>query len=143
MEIINTSEKIISKIKQGDISEILKELCHSDKDTLILNYVYFKHLASINSYHLISVQIINNIDYILCTNKTFTVSVDMKGLTIGDVDKHKSFIQSISTLLKNRYPDKLNKCYIYNAPFVFSQIYSFVSLFIDKDTQNKIEIVSN
>jgi hypothetical protein len=69
------------------------------------------------------------------------VHVNLKKLTLIDIDKHKEFIQDMSGHLKNKYPDKLIKCYIYNAPFVFSQIFNIVSLFIDKDTQKKIELI--
>jgi hypothetical protein len=66
----------------------------------------------------------------------------MKNLNIIDIDKHKSFIHNIAGFLKEKYPQKLSKCYIYNAPFVFAQIYNIISLFIDKDTQKKIELVN-
>ena len=66
----------------------------------------------------------------------------MKSLTLSDVDKHKIFIQNIAVFLKEKYPNKLEKCYVYNAPFVFAQIYNIVSIFIDKDTQKKIELVN-
>ena len=43
--------------------------------------------------------------------------------------------------LKDKYPEKLAKCYVYNAPFIFTQIFNIVSMFIDKETQKKIELV--
>ena len=67
--------------------------------------------------------------------------MNLKKITLIDIDKHKEFIQDMSIYLKDKYPDKLTKCYIYNAPFVFSQIFNIVSLFIDKDTQTKIELI--
>ena len=67
--------------------------------------------------------------------------MNLKKLTLIDIDKHKEFIQDMSVYLKDKYPDKLIKCYIHNAPFVFSQIFNIVSLFIDKDTQTKIELI--
>ena len=66
----------------------------------------------------------------------------MKNLTITDIDKHTTFIQNLSGYLKDKYPQKLSKCYIYNAPFVFSQIYTIVSIFIDKETRKKIELIN-
>jgi hypothetical protein len=65
----------------------------------------------------------------------------MKNLTIVDVDKHKEYIAYISEIFKDKYPDKLAKCYVYNAPFIFTQIFNIISVFIDKDTQKKIELV--
>ena len=85
--------------------------------------------------------ITNNIDNILLTNNEFVVHVSMKKITLSDIDKHKIFIQNISTFLKEKYPDKLLKCYVYNAPYVFKQIFNIISVFIDKETQKKIELV--
>ena len=65
----------------------------------------------------------------------------MKNLTITDVDKHIKFIQNMSVILKEKYPNKLTKCFVHNAPFVFSQILNIVSMFIDKETQSKIELI--
>jgi len=36
----------------------------------------------------------------------------------------------------------MNKCYVYNATFVFSKVLKLVSLFIDPETQQKIELVT-
>jgi hypothetical protein len=67
----------------------------------------------------------------------------MKKLSISDIDKHKGFIQYISLYFQEKYPNKLAKCYIYNSPFVFNQLYNIICMFIDKETQKKIELVVN
>ena len=67
----------------------------------------------------------------------------MKNLTIVDIDKHKLFIQCISVYFQEKYPQKLGKCYVYNSPFVFNQLYNIICMFIDKETQKKIELVVN
>ena len=139
---ISTSEIILEKIKKGEWNEILHGLCSMKENTIRLNYIYFKYLAKNETYSYILNYIIYIIDLVLINNKEFIVHVNMKNLTIVDIDKHKGFIQQISGCLKEKYPQKLTKCYIYNAPFVFSQIYNIVSIFIDKDTQKKIELVN-
>jgi hypothetical protein len=67
----------------------------------------------------------------------------MKKISLTDIDKHRIFIQNLSSCLKDKYPDKLSKCYIYNPPIVFKQIFNIISVFIDKETQKKIELVKN
>jgi hypothetical protein len=57
-----------------------------------------------------------------------------------EIDKNKLFIQQMSSILKEKFPDKLNLCYIYDAPYLFKQIYSFLSLLIDKKTLGKIKM---
>lgn len=138
----NSTEKIINKIKNGEWGYILNGLCYVNENKLILNYIFFKHFASNQTYNFVLNYIIKNIDDILTNNSEFIVCVNLKHLTIVDIDKHKQFIQNISGYLKDKYPRKMQKCYIYNAPFVFNQIFTIISMFIDKDTQKKIELVN-
>ncbi len=138
----NSSEKIRDKVKKGEWSEILNGLCFIKENSIILNYIYFKHVAQEQTYAYILNYITNNIDNVLTKNEDFIVHVNMKNLTLVDIDKHKQFIQYISGFLKDKYPEKLAKCYVYNAPFIFSQIFTIVSMFIDKETQKKIVLVS-
>lgn len=139
----SSSEKIIDKVKKGEWCDILNGLCQIKENSVMLNYIYFKNIANVNTYGYILNYITNKIDNILYTNNKFIVHVNMKNLTIIDIDKHKIFIQQMSEYLKDKYPQKLSKCYVYNAPFIFTQIFSIVSMFIDKDTQKKIELVVN
>jgi hypothetical protein len=137
----NSSKKIIDKVRKGEWNDILKGLCSIKENCIILNYIYFKHLAKDETYTYILNYITNNIDKILLKNNEFIVHVNMKNLTIVDIDKHKEYIKYISEFLKDKYPEKLAKCYVHNAPFIFTQIFNIVSMFIDKETQKKIELV--
>ena len=137
----NNLEKIINKIKKGNLNDILSKLCFVNKNTVLINYIYFKYLATETTYNFILTYITNNIDNILSTNNEFIVHVNMQKLSLGDIDKHQKFINNLSLVLKDRYPNKLLKCYIYKAPFMFKQIFNMISVFIDKETQEKIELV--
>jgi hypothetical protein len=137
-----TTETIIHKIKKGEWNDILNNLCRIEEDAMFLDYTYFKYFATKVTYGILTNYIISNINNILSVHDTFIVHVNMKTLTVLEFDKHMSFIQSISALLKESYSNKLNKCYIYNATFVFSKLLSLVSLFIDPETQQKIEVIT-
>lgn len=137
----NSAEKISDKVKKGEWSEILNGLCFIKNNSIILNYIYFKHVALDQTYDYILNYITNKIDNVLTENDDFIVHVNMKNLTLTDIDKHKKFIKSISGFLKEKYPDKLAKCYVYNCPFIFSQIFNIISMFIDKETQKKIIVI--
>ena len=134
-------DNMMLKIKNGDWNDIFKGLCNINGDSIVLNYIYFKHFATNSTYNIILNYITSNIDNILLNNETITVYANLTKLTLTDIEKHKEFIKDMCLLFKAKYPDKLNKCYIHNAPFVFTQIFNIVSLFIDKDTQKKIEVV--
>lgn len=136
-----SSEKIIKKIKSGEWKDIIDGLCNVKDNVIMLDNTYFKHFATKETYNIILLHIITNIDTILSEHDGFIVHINMKNLTITDVDKHIKFIQNMSVLLKEKYPNKLTKCFVHNAPFVFSQILNIVSMFIDKETQSKIELI--
>ena len=137
------SDKIIEKIQSGKCSDIFNGICKLCGDSIIIDYVYFKHFATNATYELITGIITTNIDVILENATTFTVHVNMKSLSIIDIDKHITYIQHLSNHLKEKYHKKLLKCYIYNASYIFKNIYNIISVFIDKDTQGKIHLVKN
>jgi len=137
-----TPEIIIGKLKKGEWNDILNSLCKVDANSMYLNYIYFKYFATKETYGILTNYIMSHINTILLEYDTFTVHVNMKTLTVLEIDKHMTFIQSISALLKETYSNKMNKCYVYNATFVFSKVLKLVSLFIDPETQQKIELVT-
>jgi hypothetical protein len=139
----NSSEKIILKIKKGEWTDIYKGLCHVTNNSITMEYIYFKHFATKDTYPIIQRLLTNSIETILLNNNNFIFHVNMKHLTISEIDKHRDFIQDISKLLKDNYPNKLYKCYVYNAPFIFSQVLNIISLFVDKETITKIEVIIN
>lgn len=138
----HSSEKILEKVKKGEWNDILYGLCSIKENIVLLNYVYFKHIAKEDTYKYILNYLVTSLDNMLIMNSKFIVHLNMKNLTITDIDKHKIFIQEMADCFKNRYPQKLEKCYVYNAPFIFSQIYNMIGVFIDKETQQKIELVN-
>lgn len=136
-------ESIIKKISNGQWQEIYNGICTIQNQSIKIDYIYFKYLANKETYQTIFSIITKNIDIILSTNNKFYVYINMKYLTISELEKHMDFIQNISKSLRDKYPDKLLKCFIINAPFVFSQLFNILSFLIDKDTLSKIEIITN
>jgi hypothetical protein len=137
-----TPEIIVNKLKKGEWNDILNSLCKVDANSMYLDYIYFKYFATKETYGILTNYIMSHINNILLAYDAFTVHVNMKTLTVLEIDKHMTFIQSISALLKESYSNKMNKCYVYNATFVFSKVLKLVSLFIDPETQQKIEVVT-
>ena len=107
-----SSDKIILKIKMGYWQDIYDGLCNINNQSLRIDYVFFKYFATKDTYPLISTLITSKIDSILLNNNKFTVYVNMKLLTLSELEKHMDYIQYISKLLRDKYPDKLLKCYI-------------------------------
>lgn len=140
----NSLETILNKVKNGEWSDILKCICSINKNSLVLNFFYFKHIIKEELiYDSILNYLTNTIDSLLEKTNKITVHLNIKNLSLSDIDKHKNFFQNISSILKAKYPEKLSKCYIYNCSFIFAQFSSIINMFLDKDTQKKIEIVKH
>ena len=138
---LKVSENILSKIRQGDWQFILIGICTIRENALIMDFIYVKHFSTTQTQQIIIDLIVNNIDKILNVNSKFIVHVNIHNMKLKDVDNNRDFIRTISKCLKEKFPDKLDKCYIYNATTMFSQILNVISLFIDKDTKEKIQLV--
>jgi len=126
-------------------NDLLNEFCNiNDEDDIILDYRYFKLLkkykTTIEDEQIIQ-HIINTIQKVLEKKNLFTVHVSLKSFTISDTENNYKLILNISNNLKTLYPNNLDKCYVYNAPFIFSQFYTILSLFVDKETIKKIKLI--
>lgn len=138
-----SSQEVADKItsSSSSIDSLMHLICYTEGNILVVDYRYFKHIANPLSYQTIMKHVIAMIDYILESHPNFSTLACIKSLTVSDVDKHMTFIKSISNALKTRYQNKMTKCSIYNAPFIFAQVYNIVSCFIDKDTLEKITMI--
>ena len=134
-------QQILHKMNSLQIDEILNNLFSFKEDTVFIDYVYFKYLSCENTYFIITQYLTNILDNILIHYQLFNIDINMKTLTFQEINIHHKYICSISMLFKNKYPKKLSKCLIFNSPAVFSKIYNIVALFIDKETQMKIQII--
>ena len=139
------------QIEQSNITEehilnlckvTLNELCYINIDSeIILNYDCFKHIGNLKTYHIILQHIIDTFEKCLSAQDTLTVHLYIKSITLTELDKHLQFIKFFAETLKNRFPDKLEKCFVYDVSFVFYQCYNIISKFLDKKTKTKIEII--
>lgn len=116
----------------------LLNLCGSLDFNVYINFKYFKYMATKETYPILLQYIVNNLKNILKTYECFNVHLCLKSLTPAQLSTHYNFIKSSCEIFKNEFPDKLNICYVYDAPFIFSQLYDIISIFIDKKTKQKI-----
>lgn len=123
-------------------NEILSKLCFvNHENQVILDTRYFLLMATKDNYSAISEYVVCIIANLLTIYETVFVHINMQSITLTHLDKHYNFIKNICILFQEKFPDKLEKCFVYNAPFLFSQLFKIVSRFIDKKTQKKIELV--
>jgi hypothetical protein len=79
------------------------------------------------------------VENVLKNYNSFIVHVNIEKLTLLEIEKNRDFVQNMSNVLKDRFPDKLEQCLIYEGSFIFKQIYNLLALFIDKPTLKKIK----
>ncbi|KAH9301993.1 hypothetical protein KI387_013576 [Taxus chinensis] len=73
-------------------------------------------------------------------NQSLTI-LDLKGVTLKHMSKHvRHFVQRISKVDQDNYPEYLGKMVIINAPTTFKAIWSVIKSWLDKRTQKKIEV---
>lgn len=68
----------------------------------------------------------------------FDVTVDAENIKLKNMDR--KLAKNLTITLQQLFPDKLNKCLIYNTPSIFYHFYDLIKVFIDKKTRDKIEI---
>lgn len=138
--ITNFSESINMKINENKLQELLYNFCHIKiNNEITINYKYFKLINKFIDKNNILNYLIFIVDNILKNYDTFIAHVNIEKLTLLDIDKNKDFVMGMSNTLKDRYPDKLEVCLIYECSFIFKQLYNVLSLFIDKKTLKKIK----
>lgn len=142
--IFNTTlAQLKKKMQEGNWVDIINNISFIKENEVIIDYFYFKHFANGDTYNVILSAIVKNIDSVLNINDLFVIHINMKSLGMSDFEKHRVFIQGITDFFKERYDGKLLKCYIYNPPFIFSQIFNIMIAFVDKETQTKIVVIDN
>jgi hypothetical protein len=133
------SNNINLRLNEEKIREILNNFCHiKTKNEIVINYKHFKSINIFIDKNDILNYLILNIENVLNKYETFSIHVNIEKLSLLEIEKNKDFIQNISTVLREKFPDKLDFCIIYEGSFIFKQIYNLLAIFIDKKTLKKI-----
>ena len=127
------------KLNEEKMNELLYNFCHIKmKNEIDVHYKYFKLINTNVDNNNILKYLIFIVENVLQTYDTFIVHVNVEKLTLLEVEKNRDFIIAMSNILKERFPDKLDSCIIYEGSFIFKQIYKLLSIIIDKNTLKKI-----
>ena len=116
----------------------MSKLCYVYEYNVCINFKYFKYMSTNNNYSFILKYIVDILKKVSTTYGTFNVHLCLKSLTPAQLSTHYNFIKSSCEIFKNEFPDMLNICYVYEAPFIFNQLYEIIYIFIDKKTRQKI-----
>lgn len=69
----------------------------------------------------------------------FDVTVNASDISLKKLDRKLG--KELAITLQQLFPEKLNKCVIYNTPNIFYHFYDIIKIFIDKKTRDKITIM--
>lgn len=69
------------------------------------------------------------------------ITFDLKGFSFNNMDY--GFVKQLIWLLSRRYPERLGKCLIVNAPFIFSGCWALIRLWLHEVTSSKIVFIKN
>jgi len=73
---------------------------------------------------------------------TYSTVVDAGGISLTGIVGRRKFVQFMSDLGAENYPESLGKTYLVNCPWYFNKIWNMVKPFIDKDTMSKLLVNS-
>ena len=135
------STQILEMIKQKRFNEILDGIGHIKDSSIIIEFKFLKYFSMPVTHDLITSHMDQITSDITAKYETFNVHLNLQSFSIADADKHSSYCKSINAYFAEKYPDKLNICYVYNASFVFETIFKIAKVFIDKDTLEKLVLV--
>jgi hypothetical protein len=135
----NNNNNINLKLNEEKLHELLDNFCHIKiNNEIVIQYKYFKIINTFIDENYILNYLIFIVEKILINYETFTVHVNIEKLTLLEIEKNRDFIMNMSNVLKEKFPDKLDVCIIYEGSIFFKQIYRLLSVFIDKNTLKKI-----
>ena len=120
--------------------DILNKICYCTNNEIFLDYPHFKKLTyTLNQpiFDIVIAHFIKVLTESLKNHSLFIIHLNVKSISITDVDKYYNFIKNYAILMKTMFPDKLDKCIIYNSPILFKNIFGLISIFLDKATQQK------
>lgn len=138
--ISNFSQSLNMKINENKLQELLHNFCSvKTNNEIVVNYKYFKIINTFIDKNNILSYLIFIVENVLKNYNTFIVHVNIEKLTLLEIDKNRDFVQNMSNILRDRFPDKLELCFIYEGSFIFKQVYNLLSLFVDKKTLKKIK----
>ena len=133
--------EIMKQITEGNAEYIFNGFCRIENGVMILSYSFFKCFATEQTYDILTQILVKKLETLLSDIGHFVIYLNMDRCSINQLNKHHKYFTSLSLMFQDMYPDKLQKCYLFNTSKSITNIYSVINMFVDKDTFSKIEIV--
>jgi len=75
--------------------------------------------------------------------ETSCTILDLSGVGLAQFYRVKDYVSKTSSIGQNRYPERMGKFYIINAPYLFSTVWALIKPWLDEVTVAKIQILGS
>jgi len=135
----NNEYNSLKNKKNEDINVYLSYFSYITKNSLILDYRFFKLIGNPNNYDFFLNYLMNQIEVLLTQIKLFDLYFNIETITLTEMDKYSTFFIKVAKLFSEKYPDCLQNFYILGSGFMFDNMKNFFSLILSKKTREKIQ----
>ena len=144
LEYFTDIEKGYKMIKHGqkpaELNNIMNNLCRvRNTYEIMIDFKYFKLVAKPDFYDTIIKYLVATIKYVLHTQHRAVLHINLKSMSLTDIDKYRTFISQIS-YEQNILPS-INSINIYNTGSIFATLINVVLGFLDKNTKQVLNSV--
>ena len=134
--------EIKKDIKNIDFSLFLNSFCRIDQNNqIVIDYRYFKLIAFSDNYELFKFFLVDKINKVLSIAEKIVLHVNLETISLIDIEKHSTYLIHLAKYMSENYPDKLDKCYIYNSGYLVHSVYNILILVLNRETRDKILFV--
>lgn len=141
----------VSNTSTVPIVDLCQQMCQvRPHSQLSFSYLPFDQLAGSQTYAGILFFLDMVLEPIVLTNAAatttsaaagITVELDLTGFTLASFMRHLKFFRRVATHFQTKYPNRLQKCWVHNAPTFVRQVCTMLATFVDARTMEKIEFV--
>jgi hypothetical protein len=125
------------------INDIIHFFCHTNEDSLFVDYRFFKLINNIDLFQNYYNILVHNIDKLLQKNNNIFIHVNIEKFSLTDFDKYSNIFTKLTNLFIEKYPDILNKLFIYGSGIIYEKLIKMLSMFLTKETRTKMILIDN
>jgi hypothetical protein len=132
-----------------NIQNIIDLFSFIKPESLYVDYRFFKILTknidiqkNIDLINIYYNKIIYNIEELLKDNKFIFIHVNIEKFSLTDFDKYSELFTKLSNLFLEKYPDILNKLYVYGSGIIFDKLIKMFSMVLTKETRQKMILIN-
>jgi hypothetical protein len=150
MEIFYNKEYLDYKNNKQNLNihNIIDYFCFIKPESLYVDYRFFKILTknidiqkNIDLINIFYDKIIYNIEELLKTNTFIFININIENFSLTDFDKYSELFSRLSNLFLEKYPDILNKLYVYGSGIIFDKLIKMFSMIFTKETRKKMILI--